>query len=48
MSDHMNMIILLIGIAAVGAIGALGSRYGAESRPGFDERPEPATHRFIP
>jgi hypothetical protein len=48
MSDNTDMITLIIGIAAVGAVGALGSRFGAESRPGFDERPEPAMHRFIP
>ena len=47
MSDHMDMITLVIGIAAVGAVGALGSRFGAESRPGFDERPEPQIHRSI-
>jgi hypothetical protein len=38
------MIILLSLIAAV-ALAALATRYGAESRPGFDERPEPHTHR---
>ena len=28
---------LLIAIAAVGAVGALSTRYGTDSRPGFDE-----------
>jgi len=48
MSDHVDMLILITGIAAMGAFGALASRFGAESRPGFDERPEPQMHRFIP
>ena len=48
MSDHVDMFILITGIAEVGAFGALASRFGAESRPGFDERPEPPMHRFIP
>jgi hypothetical protein len=48
MSDHVDMFILITGIAAVSAFGALATRYGAETRPGFDERPEPAMHRFIP
>ena len=48
MSDHMSMLSILTGIVAVGAIGALASRFGADSRPGFDERPEPPMHRFIP
>jgi hypothetical protein len=29
---------LLISLAAIAAIGALSSRFGADSRPGFDER----------
>jgi len=28
----------LFTIAAIGVLGALASRYGADSRPGFDER----------
>jgi hypothetical protein len=48
MSDHMVMFTIIIGIAAVSAVGALGSRFGADTRPGFDERPEPQMHRFIP
>jgi hypothetical protein len=28
---------MLIAIAAIGIVGALSSRYGADSRPGFDE-----------
>jgi hypothetical protein len=47
MSDNTDMITLVIGIAAVGAVGALGSRFGADSRPGFDERPEPRIHSSI-
>ena len=48
MSDHVDMFTLIAGIAAVSAFGALASRFGVESRPGFDERPEPSMHRFIP
>ena len=48
MSDHVSMFTLITGIAAVGAFGVLASRFGAETRPGFDERPEPPMHRFIP
>jgi hypothetical protein len=40
MSDHVDMITLVIGIAATAAFGALSARYGKEQRPGFDERPE--------
>ena len=29
---------LLLTIAAIGVVGALSSRFGADSRPGFDER----------
>jgi hypothetical protein len=45
MSDHMDMITLITGLAAAGAFGALAARFGAEQRPGFDERPEPREHR---
>jgi hypothetical protein len=48
MSDHVSMLTIITGIAAVGALGALASRFGAETRPGFDERPEPRMHRYIP
>jgi hypothetical protein len=48
MSDHVSMLSFIIGVAAVGAFGVLASRFGAETRPGFDERPEPRLHRFIP
>jgi hypothetical protein len=37
----MSMTLLLaigISLAAVGALDALALRYGAESRPGFDEK----------
>ncbi|HEY3019894.1 MAG TPA: hypothetical protein VGJ32_06855 [Solirubrobacteraceae bacterium] len=39
------MIILFTGLAAAGAFGALAARFGAEQRPGFDERPEPRDRR---
>ena len=42
------MLSIIIGIAAVSGLGALASRFGADTRPGFDERPEPRMHRFIP
>jgi len=45
MVDHMVMITLLSGLAATGVIGAIAARFGAETRPGFDERPEPREHR---
>jgi hypothetical protein len=35
-SDTMSMI-FLAAIAAIGVVGALSQRYGADSRPGFDE-----------
>jgi hypothetical protein len=35
------MITLGIGIAALAAFGVLSARFGAEQRPGFNERPEP-------
>ena len=38
----------LISLIAAAALGPIALRYGAESRPGFDERPEPPMHRFIP
>lgn len=28
-------------VAATGVLGLLGLRFGTDSRPGFDERPEP-------
>jgi len=40
MSDHVSMLIITIGIAATAAFGALAARFGAEQRPGFDERLE--------
>ena len=39
MVDHEDMLILF-SIAGATAFGALAARYGAEQRPGFDERPE--------
>lgn len=44
MSDHVDMF-TVIALLAAGAFGAGAVRYGAESRPGFDERPEPRSHR---
>jgi hypothetical protein len=32
------LITIALGTAAVGAFGALALRFGAEDRPGFDER----------
>jgi hypothetical protein len=48
MSDHVSMLSIITGIAALGAFGALAARFGADTRPGFDERPEPQMHRYIP
>ena len=49
MSDHVSMLSIITGIAAVGAFGALASRFGVETRPGFDERPDSQQlHRYIP
>jgi hypothetical protein len=41
MSDNDHMITLIaipVALAALGAFGALALKYGADSRPGFDER----------
>jgi hypothetical protein len=41
MSDNMVMTILSLivaGFAGLGAVDALGLKFGAEDRPGFDER----------
>jgi hypothetical protein len=35
--DNKDMTFLLT-IAAIGVVGALSARFGADSRPGFDER----------
>ncbi len=45
----MLYMITLIAFATAVAVGPLSVRYGADSRPGFDERPEPRapTHRSI-
>ncbi len=37
MSDTEGMT-LIIAMAFIGGVGALASRFGADSRPGFDER----------
>jgi hypothetical protein len=44
MSDHVDMF-LFISLAGAAAFGALAARYGAEQRPGFDERPESRERR---
>jgi hypothetical protein len=46
MSDHMDMLMILLTLAGTAAVGGLASRYGVEQRPGFDERPEPSSHRY--
>jgi hypothetical protein len=41
MSDTMDMTILTLiiaGFAGLGAVDVLASKFGAEDRPGFDER----------
>jgi hypothetical protein len=44
----MFMVTLIAVLVAAAAIGPLALRYGADSRPGFDERPErPQQPRFI-
>jgi hypothetical protein len=40
MSDHMDMLTIILSIAGTAAFGALATRFGVEQRPGFDERPE--------
>jgi hypothetical protein len=45
MTDHVDMFTVIAALAAAGAFGASALRYGADSRPGFDERPEPREHR---
>jgi hypothetical protein len=37
MSDHVLMI-TLIAIVGLGVVDALALKYGADTRPGFDER----------
>jgi hypothetical protein len=47
MSDHVDMLTLILTLLGTGAFGALAARYGAEQRPGFDERPETlGTHHY--
>ena len=47
MSDHVDMLTLILTIAGTGVFGALAARYGVEQRPGFDERPETLdSHRY--
>ena len=41
MSDNMDMTILsliIAGFAGLGAVDAFAMKFGAEDRPGFDER----------
>ena len=40
MSDHVDMFTIITTLAATGLFGLLAARYGAEQRPGFNERPE--------
>jgi hypothetical protein len=40
MSDHVDMLTLILTLAGTGAFGVLAARYGVEQRPGFNERPE--------
>jgi hypothetical protein len=42
-----TMLIFTSLLAGFALFEALAYRYGAESRPGFDERPERAVHRTI-
>ena len=47
MSDHVGMFTIIIAIAGTAAVGGLATRFGAEQRPGFDERPEaPSSHHY--
>jgi hypothetical protein len=41
----MKDMITFISIAAAAALGPLALRFGAESRPGFDERPDSRRNR---
>jgi hypothetical protein len=36
----MTMVTLITALVAAGAVGPLALRFGVDSRPGFDERPE--------
>jgi hypothetical protein len=38
MSDHVLMITLIAIIAGLTVFGALATKYGEDTRPGFDER----------
>jgi hypothetical protein len=38
MSDHALMITLIAITVGLGVVGALATRYGTDTRPGFDER----------
>lgn len=43
----LSMILIASTIAAFGVFEALAYRYGADSRPGFDERPEHGPRRGL-
>jgi hypothetical protein len=45
-ADHVDMVTLILTLAGTGVFGALAARYGAEQRPGFDERPEQLGPRY--
>jgi hypothetical protein len=38
MSDHVLMITLIAITVGIGVVDALALKFGAETRPGFDER----------
>jgi hypothetical protein len=39
-ADHVGMLLFASAITAFGLFEVLAYRYGADTRPGFDERPE--------
>lgn len=47
MTDHVGMLILASILTGFALFEALAYRYGAESRPGFDERPERGLRRNL-
>ena len=47
MSDHVDMLTIIIFLVGLLVFGLLAVRFGAEQRPGFDERPEaPGPHHY--
>lgn len=47
MTDHVGMLILALILTGFALFEALAYRYGAESRPGFDERREHGPRRSL-